>query len=477
MMDQDKTKDELLEELLMLRGRVAELEAAHPDGKRAVIDQIGRTTRYLVDGKYGIRDLVDLDALGKVFRAFSAATGFTTGLIDFPMQKVLIATGWREICAKFHRAFPDSLRRCKKSNALLTEKLISQKRQSINECENGLIDAATPIIIKGVHIASIKTGQVFFGRPHLEYYRRQAESFGYDPEEYLESLAEVPVVSESQLQSALQFLNEFATMIVELGMNNLEIRETLSEFEEEIQERIRTEESLKRSKDDLRRLSSQLLTAQEEEKNRIAEEIHECIGSGLEAIRLELETAREDLTTGATGAGNLARAMRMVEHTMNQVTRIRMDLRPAIIEDTGLLPALDGFSRHFMDAHKNIHITCEFDVEESEIPESLKIVIFRVVQDACANIAIHSSAGSAAIVLSKNKDMLELVIRDDGRGFEPRVVLSSAERGIGLACMRERVGLSGGTFSLDAAPGEGVKVTASWKCEPRKDTNTDEQEE
>ncbi len=459
-MDSDKTRDELLRELLELRRKITVLEAALPDEKRTGREKPSRTTRYLVDGKYGIRDLVDTDALGKVFRAFSSATGFTTGLVDYPMQKVVIATGWRDICAKFHRAFPDSLRKCKKSNALLTERLLSEKRQSINECENGLIDAATPIIIKGVHIASIKTGQVFFNRPHEEYYRRQAESFGYDPDAYLESLAEVPVVTEKQLQSALQFLNELATMIVELGMNNLEIRETLSEFEEEILERKRTEESLKRSREELRRLSSMLLKAQEEEKNRIAEEIRESVSSGLEVIRTRLEAARSE----GLEPEELAAAISMLENTMQQAVRIRTGLRPEMIENAGLLSALEWYCSRFQDAHPGFRIRRQFGVKEAQIPPALKMVIFRIVQDAFDNIAAHSGAKSAAISLRKTEDMLELTIGDKGKGFEPAAVFSSEDRGMGLACMRERARLSGGAFILNAAPGEGVKITASWQC-------------
>jgi ligand-binding sensor protein len=232
MVDKEKSKENLITELWELRRRVADLEATgrkreYASGARSP----GRpSSSYLVDGKYAITDLVDVEALRSLFEAFSDATGFTAGLVDYPLQKVLIATGWRDICTKFHRAFPDSLRQCKKSNAMLTEKLKGPKSLSTNECEMGLIDGATPIIIKGAHIASITTGQVFFRRPHLEYFRRQAEHFQFEPRPYMEAVNKVPVVSESQFRNVLFFLRELGTMIAELGMSNLEIRETMGEL-------------------------------------------------------------------------------------------------------------------------------------------------------------------------------------------------------------------------------------------------------
>lgn len=463
MIDQDKTKEQLIEELIELRRRVSALEGEA--GRASEIEEPpSRIHRYLVDGKYGIRDLVDVDALRRVLQAFSKATGFTTGLVDYPMQKVLIATGWRDICAKFHRAYPDSMRRCKKSNALLTEKLHSQKRSSIGECDNGLVDGATPIIIKGVHIASIKTGQVFFQRPHAEYFRQQAEMFGYDPEEYLNALNAVPVVSESQFRDALSFLSELATMIVELGMNNLEIRGTLSELEQEINERKRTEIALNDSREELRHLSSRLLIAQEEERKRIAGELHDSLGSHLTAVIFALETARKRLARGVSDPECLDGPIAEVKDIIEEVRGIWMALRPTILDKAGLIPALEWFFDQYENNYPEIGVTRDFDIVEENIPEPLKIVFFRIVQEAFNNIAKHSRAASARIFISKSDDGIELTIKDNGVGYDDCVLRSSAteERGIGLTSMRERTEQSGGVFAITSVPGRGTTLRTFW---------------
>jgi signal transduction histidine kinase len=335
---------------------------------------------------------------------------------------------------------------------------------SINECENGLIDGATPIIIKGVHIASIKTGQVLFGRPHFAYFKDQAENFGYDEDAYMEALKDVPVVTERQFRDVLSFLRELGTMIVELGMNNLEIRETLVELEEEIQERKRTEKALKESRGELRHLSARLLIAHEEERKRIAAELHDCLGSHLTAVRFALETARKKLARGDLELSILDNPISEMKHIIEDVRRIWMDLRPSILDNSGLVAALDWLIEQFVNSYPDIHVTRDFHAEEHDIPEPLKIVIFRIVQEALNNVAKHSGAESVAVGFRKTPGTLDLRIEDNGSGFDHKAFAASAEndRGIGLASMRERTELSGGCFGLESAPGKGVKMLASW---------------
>jgi signal transduction histidine kinase len=465
MLDREKTKEQLISELLELRRQVADLEApgASIGNELADDDSPECASRHLVDGKYGIRDLVDIDALQTVFFAFSTATGFTAGLVEYPMQKVLIATAWRDICVKYHRVFPDSIRQCKKSHALLTEKLKEHRRLSINECENGLMEGATPIIIKGKHIASITTGQVFFQRPHAAYFRQQAETFGFDPDGYIEAVGKVPVISESQLRSVLSFLSQLAMMIVELGMSNLEIRETLVDLGEEIQERRRTEKALQQSTNELRRLSSQLLIAQEEERKRIAGELHDSLGSYLTAIRFALETARKQLGRGKVNPDCLDTPIFEMERLIIEVKRIWMDLRPSILDSLGLVPALEWFLNQYRMNCPGVVVEREFDIDDEDISEDVKIVVFRIIQEAFNNITKHSGASAARVSLKHRRDQIELTVQDNGNGFNREHARScDQQEGIGLTSMRERAELSSGTFSLESAPGRGTTVRVCW---------------
>jgi len=181
----------------------------------------------LVDGRYSFLDLVDIEALRRVFGEFSSATGFTAGLVSHPDQELLVATDWRDICTKFHRAFPVSEFLCKQSNRELTSSFKKSKELKVHHCKSGLVDGATPIIIGGAHVANLFTGQVLFEKPDMEYFRTQGEDYGYDVDAYLEALERVPVVTEEAFESVLVFLGEMAVMIAEQGLLELRSRQTV----------------------------------------------------------------------------------------------------------------------------------------------------------------------------------------------------------------------------------------------------------
>jgi len=185
--------------------------------------------QYLVDGKYTFEDLVDIDQLRVMFEKFSRATGYTTGLVSFPDQKLLIGTGWRDICTQFHRAFATSEGYCKQSNLDLTAALREQKMLNVRPCESGLVDGATPIIIQGAHVANLFTGQILLEEPDIERFRKQGRAYGYDVDDYLKALAAVPVVTEQEFAQALAFLREMAVMLAELGLTDLESRRIVRE--------------------------------------------------------------------------------------------------------------------------------------------------------------------------------------------------------------------------------------------------------
>lgn len=191
--------------------------------------------------KYIIQDLVDIDRLQTLFENFSKATGFTTGFVSYPEQKLLITTGWRDICTKFHRVCPASSECCKESNVYLTACLKNLQEFSFKQCANGLVDGATPVIIRGMHLASLATGQVLLAPPNLCFFKGLASHYGYAEDEYLAALSKVPVVSEEQLKSALAFLSGMAVQIAEEGLRRLQIQEAaddLRKAKEEVDQQV-----------------------------------------------------------------------------------------------------------------------------------------------------------------------------------------------------------------------------------------------
>ena len=209
---------------------------------------------HLVDEKYGICDLVDVAELRRIFERFTEATGFTIGFLDHPGLNVLIATGWRDICTKFHRGCPLSADICVKSNRHLLDHLNQPGKLIIESCDNGLVDCAFPIIVKGKHIASLATGQLLLEEPDLERFKRQAKLYGFDEQAYLSALEEIPVVSEEKLRSVTTFLGEMALVLSQLGYARLTAKEETERLEREIAARKQAEEALLQSERNYREI-------------------------------------------------------------------------------------------------------------------------------------------------------------------------------------------------------------------------------
>lgn len=234
----------------------------------------------------------------------------------------------------------------------------------------------------------------------------------------------------------------------------------------DITARKRAEEALARSENQLRQLSSQLLSAQETERKRVAQELHDGIGQALTGIRFGLANAigQTDESGTMTRVEPLESLIPVIQGSMEEVRRISMDLRPYILDDLGILATITWCCRIFRSVHTGIRIEKEIDVQEEEVPESLKVVIFRVLQEALNNIAKHSGGDLVRVCLRAGDGGIRLIIRDNGAGFDPERALAgeSLRRGFGLTSMKERVQLSGGTLSIDTAPGTGTSIEADW---------------
>jgi PAS domain S-box-containing protein len=234
----------------------------------------------------------------------------------------------------------------------------------------------------------------------------------------------------------------------------------------DITDRKMAEEALRQSERELRLLSTQLLAVQEQERGRIARELHDGIGQSLSAIKFRVEDALGQMgkNLAESSINSLNSLIPVIQSTVEEVRRITMDLRPATLDDLGILATIAWFCREFQETYANVKIEKEIGIAETDIPESLKTVIFRVVQEALNNVAKHSGAESVTIFLTKRDDTIELTIEDNGRGFdlEEELHIDVSKRGFGLGSMKERTELSGGSFSLESVRREGTTVRASW---------------
>jgi len=228
----------------------------------------------------------------------------------------------------------------------------------------------------------------------------------------------------------------------------------------ETTERREIEQSLQESQKELRHLSSQLMAAQEKERKWIAQELHDSIGQTLAAAKFSLEKkiSQMDLQKAPPGMV-LENTLSMIQNGIEETRRIMMNLRPSVLDDLGILATFNWFCREFQKIYSHVQIHRQIRIEEREIPEPLKIVIFRILQEGMNNFAKHGQGDSVFLSLGKIERTIQLEIRDNGVGFD----LETIRRGLGLASMKERAELSGGTFAIESAKGQGTKITATWR--------------
>ncbi len=224
--------------------------------------------------------------------------------------------------------------------------------------------------------------------------------------------------------------------------------------------------AIRESEKALRALSGRLVKAQERERSRIAKELHDSIGSNLSAIKYILEEKRYRM--GADNAPHngptLEKIIDLVKETMEETQRMSTNLRPAILDDMGIIVAIQWVARKFREVYSDISIETHMDIAEDDVPESLKIVILRIVQEAFNNISKHSGADKIEVCLQRTNDNLELTVEDNGKGFDTEKLLSQSHEtsGMGLMGMKERSEVYGGSFRIDSGIGKGTIIQAGW---------------
>ena len=220
--------------------------------------------------------------------------------------------------------------------------------------------------------------------------------------------------------------------------------------------RVEAEDALRRSKDELQQLGAAANATREQEKSRIARELHDELGQLLTMLQMDVAWCKEKQPAGdPTLAAKLDRMEALLKTTIAATRRISSDLRPLMLDDLGLIPSLEWLVENFA---QRTGIVCDLMITERDLalPKSHATAIFRIVQESLTNIAKHARASRADIVVEFDGDALVVRIDDDGVGFPPQA--PRKPQSFGLFGLRERATLIGGIVTISSAPGEGTSV-------------------
>jgi signal transduction histidine kinase len=231
----------------------------------------------------------------------------------------------------------------------------------------------------------------------------------------------------------------------ELRLQHSQLRRLDSEKEQLLKE-------LQKKEAELRRALQRAVEYQEDERKRISRELHDEIGQALTSILIRLK-ALQDETDIETIAERLDGLRYLTSESIEELRRLAVDLRPAILDHLGILPALRWYVQQLAD-QSDLAIQFTGPEKIERLPEEIELVLSRVAQEGLTNAIRHSQARRVEVVLEQSPHVLRLRVVDDGKGFDPQ----NLDRGLGLVGIRERVELLDGNCGVDTTPGEGTRL-------------------
>jgi signal transduction histidine kinase len=280
---------------------------------------------------------------------------------------------------------------------------------------------------------------------------------------------------EKTHRSAREAAARLKKIIETLSQRTVELAASNLELSLEISQRKMAEEALRKSEhhysellrqsdrlqEQLRRLSRQILSAQEDERKRISRELHDVIAQTLTGINIRLATLKKEALLSTKGLDrNIARTQRLVEKSVDIVHQFARELRPAVLDDLGLIPALHSFVKLFSQRTR-IHVHLKAFAGVEQLDSDQRTILYRVAQEALTNVSRHAQASRVEVDIQKQAGGVCMKISDNGKSFQVEKTLNAKGRKrLGLLGMKERLDMVGGRFEIESVSGKGTTVTA-----------------
>ncbi len=237
------------------------------------------------------------------------------------------------------------------------------------------------------------------------------------------------------------------------------LEEKVRALEREIAERAAAEETVRRQHEELRALSARLTDAGEQERRRIARELHDQVGQNLTALGISLSMLRSQLPPAGAGPlhARIDDSLKLLEETTAHVRSLMTELRPPVLDDYGLAAAVEWYVREFgLRADLVVEVTAPGGLRRMD--PAREITLFRILQEALTNVAKHAAASRVQVLLEDGDGLVRMSVKDDGKGFEPGLRDRAQRPTWGLLNMSERARTIDGTCRVESAPGRGTMV-------------------
>ncbi len=261
------------------------------------------------------------------------------------------------------------------------------------------------------------------------------------------------------LQIAFRPLMDLGKVMSRVQKGERSLRAPLTGFDRQADMLARTFNMMLEAIDDANRLrANQIIAAQEQERKRIARELHDETSQVLTSLLISLAILEEAITSDEARQ-RITETRALAHQTLRAIRNLSIDLRPSALDDLGLLPALRWYVKEYQ--HKfPIEVDFQASGFKKRLPPEMETAIYRIVQESLTNIAKHAQAHTATITLREDADAVYATISDDGKGFDLDELQrgQDRDRGLGLVGMHERAHLLGGTLAVESAPGQGTTI-------------------